>query len=288
MWPSGWLTVPAKGVKGAGTIPAYRRLLRLRWESDAPALALTRRRLFRLLAEDDDTTFLEEFSARTTNEDTLHRHRRVLREAAAAALAEAGYESDPRLRGAVNRMALRTLRWLKTSPTISDTPLAPDATPPSFHLLAAFAAMPKFRSEHHEFMDRVVAFLASPWPKRAVRQVVGPQTLDEPDLVVGDPLSTHGPATNDLARTVAWLEIVAHAGLLRRLESAMVAFDTLVAQCDARGVWTGATLADSTDAWAWPALRLDDARDASKATAIDLSLRLAGIAKADGRELRFG
>ena len=95
---------------GVGTINAVRRLLEYGWDKDTPPLTHARRVLFRLLAEDDDPDYLFEFGGKgTIDEDLARRARAILREAAAAALAQAGYEGDPRLRGAARRIIERVV-----------------------------------------------------------------------------------------------------------------------------------------------------------------------------------
>ncbi|HTD60804.1 MAG TPA: hypothetical protein VK679_09135, partial [Gemmatimonadaceae bacterium] len=81
-----------------------RRLVEYGWERESPPLAKVRRLLFRLLAEDEDPAFLFEFAGSPEEEEMARRGRAILREAAAAALAQAGYEGDPRLRGAARRI----------------------------------------------------------------------------------------------------------------------------------------------------------------------------------------
>src|SRR5262249_6225344 len=102
-WNHAMLSIPsARGehFDGIGTITAVRRLLEYGWDKDPPPLTHARRILFRLLAEDDDPEFLFELGKGAADEDVSRRSRLILREAAAAALAQAGYEGDPRLRGA--------------------------------------------------------------------------------------------------------------------------------------------------------------------------------------------
>ena len=56
-WPAGVLSLPGGNelsVDRVGTIPAVRRLVEYGWDPDSPPLALARRLLFRLLAEDVD------------------------------------------------------------------------------------------------------------------------------------------------------------------------------------------------------------------------------------------
>src|SRR5205085_2832491 len=99
---------------------------------------LARRVLFRLLAEDEDPEWLFEFGAKgPADEDLARRGRAILREAAAAALAQAGYEGDPRLRGAAKRIIERIASYLRS-------PLAqkPFVRVGNQHVLAAEAAPP--------------------------------------------------------------------------------------------------------------------------------------------------
>src|SRR5690606_12951923 len=97
-WNGAMLSAPqGAGLEAVGLIPALRRVLEYGWDRESPALLRSRRLLFRLLAEDNDPAYLCEFAAETgTAEDLIHRARVILREAAAATLAQAGYERDPR------------------------------------------------------------------------------------------------------------------------------------------------------------------------------------------------
>src|SRR5579862_8857141 len=162
-WGRTMLAVPsarAGHFDGVGTISAVRRLLEYGWDREAPPLVRVRRLLFRLLAEDDDPAFLFEFAGKPQEEDMARRGRAILREAAASALAQAGYELDPRLRGAARRIIERINAYLKTLPVAGMRPawvrvgnrqvLPPEAAPPSMHAIVMLAFMPQFRSEYHE------------------------------------------------------------------------------------------------------------------------------------------
>ena len=66
-WEGGMLALPspkAHRFEGIGTIPAVRRLLELGWSKDTPPLVHARRALFRLLAEDDDPSYLYELAGK--------------------------------------------------------------------------------------------------------------------------------------------------------------------------------------------------------------------------------
>ena len=140
-WRGGMLSIPsarAEHFEGVGTIPAVRRLIEYGWNKDTPPLVHARRVLFRLLAEDDDPSFLfERGGKRAPDEDSVRRGRALLREAAAAALAQAGYEGDPRLRGAARRILTRMADYLRS-------PLAqkPFMRQGNQHMLAAEACPP--------------------------------------------------------------------------------------------------------------------------------------------------
>ena len=98
--------------EGVGTINAVRRLLEYGWDKESPPLLHARRVLFRLVAEDNDPAFLYELAAKSSDEDLVRRGRLILREAAGAALAQAGYEDDPRLRGVARRVLERIVKLL--------------------------------------------------------------------------------------------------------------------------------------------------------------------------------
>ena len=68
-----------------------------------------------LFAEDDEPDYLYEFGGKAAVDDeVIRRGRLILREAAAAALAQAGYEGDPRLRGAARRIVERINTFLRS------------------------------------------------------------------------------------------------------------------------------------------------------------------------------
>ncbi|HST06634.1 MAG TPA: hypothetical protein VLJ83_00585, partial [Gemmatimonadaceae bacterium] len=117
MWNQTVLSLPGKhaaDLSGVGTIPAVRRLAEYGWERESPPLVLARRILFRLLAEDNDPAFTFELSQKTRDDDIVRRSRGIFREAAAATLAQMGYENDPRLRGAARRILERTVSYLNS------------------------------------------------------------------------------------------------------------------------------------------------------------------------------
>src|SRR5215203_2666225 len=230
IWHGSMLDVPpvrAEHFERVGTINAFRRLLEYGWHMDSPPLMRARRVLFRLLAEDNDPAFLFELAHRGEDAGEHARRGRVtLREAAAAALAQAGYEGDPRLRGAARRLTDRVGAYLRSP--LSQKPwirlgnqhvLPPEVTAPSFHTLLMLAHMPHFRSENHEVMDRLYVHVTQPWPRQQAVQQVGAHLLDQPHLVLGDFLATRNTMDSDMPSALAWLEIMARLGFLRKHES---------------------------------------------------------------------
>jgi len=300
-WPGGMLTVPAGlSLDGIGTIPAYRRLLELGWDPESPALSSTKRLLFRLLAEDDDPSFLAEMMPKEWDEDLIKRGRLLLREAAAAALAQAGYESDPRLRGAARRLVDRVMAFLKTP--LAQKPwvrlgnqhvLPAEVTAPSFHLLVMLAYMPHFRSEHYEFMDRLFTYLTQPWPRQHPVQQVGPHLIEQPHLVLGDLLPTRNAMDADMASSLGWLEVMARLGYLRRHDGWCKLLDRLLDDRDRKHVWTpprSVVMPERVPVWSWPLLPLSDqtfGEPADSAFSADVTFRLALIAQLSGREIEL-
>lgn len=298
-WPGGMLTVPSgTTVVGVGTIPAYRRLLELGWDPDSPGLSATKRLLFRLLAEDDDPAFLAEMMPATWDDDLIRRGRLLLREAAAAALAQAGYESDPRLRGAARRLVDRVMPFLKSplaqKPWIrigNQHVLPPEVTAPSFHLLVMLAYMPQFRSEHHEFMDRLFRFVTQPWPRQQPMQQVGPHLLEQPHLVLGDLLPTRNAMDADMVSSLGWLEIMARLGFLKRHDGWCKLLDRLLDDRDRKQIWTpprSVVMPEHVPVWSWPLLPLSDpdfGEASLGAFSADVTFRLALVAQLCGREI---
>jgi len=297
LWPGGVLTTPSHGqVEGIGTIPAYRRLLELGWGADAPPLVNTRRFLFRALAQDDDPTLLAELRPAGDDEELVVAGRLRLREAAAAALAHGGHAQDPRLRGAARRLIDRVHAFLRSP--LAERPwvrrgnqhvLDAEAAPPSYDLLVMLAWMPQFRSEHREFMDRLFAWITQPWPRQMVVQEIGRHTLPQPQLVLGDPLSTRPELDADMPSALAWLETMARLGFLTKHEGWARLLDRALDDRSRKGVWTpprSVVLPDTVPAWAWPTLPLTDpapGRDPSLALSADVTFRLALIARLAGR-----
>ena len=303
-WPGGMLTIPSANAEhfaGVGTISAVQRLLEYGWESDSPPLAQARRLLFRLLAEDDDPAYLFELAPRGKPDLELVRHGRgVLREAAAAALAQAGYGNDPRLRGAARRILERVDTFLRspiaTKPFVrsgNQHVLAPEAAPPSMYMLEMLAYMPHFRNEHYDVTERLYTHLAQPQPRQAAVSVVGSQVVAEPHLVLGDPLPHRNAVDADVPAALHWLEIVARLGMLRRNEGWMKLFERFLDDRDSSGLWRvpgsgrRAPTLQSTAPMAWPSFPLQP-DTTSDSLRIDITFRLGLIARHGGWGVEVG
>jgi hypothetical protein len=272
-------------------------MLEYGWDRESPPLVRVRRLLFRLLAEDDDPAYLFEFATKgKPDEEMSRRGRAILREAAAAALAQAGYEGDPRLRGAARRILDRINSYLKSP--LAQKPwirvgnrqvLAPEATPPSIHALTMLAHMPFFRSEYHEHIERLYTFLTQPLPRQESAQVVGTSIVVQPHYVLGDVLPHRNAVDADVPAALMWLELMARLGFLRRNEGWTKLFDRFADDCDRTGVWhphKGMAMPRSASPYVWPMFPLDDSTTGDERWA-DVTLRIGIIARAASRPIEL-
>ena len=298
-WDGGMLSVPrGKGgaFDGVGTIPAVRRLMEYGWHKDTPPLLHARRILFRLLAEDDDPSFLFELRQSGMDEDAAKRGRALLREAAAATLAQAGYEGDPRLRGAARRILNRMADYLRSplaqKPFIrqgNQHMLAAEACPPSIYAVTMLAYMPLFRAEHHREMDAMYQHLTQPQPRQEAVQLCGKQVIPVPHLVLGDYLPHRNAVDADVPFALYWLELMARLGYLKRNENWSRLFERFLEDRDRAGVWhphKGMNAAASDSAYVWPAYPLE-AEQVGDDRWTDITFRLGLIARLSGRTIEI-
>ena len=298
-WAGGMLSVPkGKGgpFDGVGTIPAVRRLMEYGWNKDTPPLLHARRILFRLLAEDDDPSFLFELRHAGMDEDATRRGRALLREAAAATLAQAGYEGDPRLRGAARRILNRMADYLRSplaqKPFIrqgNQHMLAAEACPPSIYAVTMLAYMPLFRAEHHREMDAMYQHLTQPQPRQEAVQLCGKQVIPVPHLVLGDYLPHRNAVDADVPFALYWLELMARLGYLKRNENWSRLFERFLEDRDRTGVWhphKGMNAASSDNAYVWPAYPLE-AQQVGDDRWTDITFRLGLIARLSGRTIEI-
>lgn len=293
------LQVPSSrgGWEGVGTISAVRRLLEYGWDKDTPPIYRARRILFRLLAEDDDPAFLYELRAKGRMElESVRRGRTLLREAAAAALAHAGFEADPRLRGAARRILDRVDSYLRSP--LSQKPwvrvgnrqvLSSDASPPSIYALEMLAFMPVFRTENISEIDRLYAHVSQPLPRQESAQVVGNEVLEQPHLVLGDWLPHRNAADADVPMALYWLELMARLGLVRRNDTWMRLLARFLDDRDRDAVWHPhkGTLAPKTgNPLVWHTFPLAPSSNGDERWT-DVTFRLGLIAKLAGRTIEL-
>lgn len=298
VWNESMLSTPsgrAEHFEGVGTIPAVRRLLEYGWDKDSPPLARARRILFRLLAEDNDPDYLFELGGKNAREEEMMRRGRgMLREAAAATLAQAGYEGDPRLRGAANRILDRIVTFLKSplaqKPFIrvgNQHVLPPEAAPPSIYALTMLAHMPLFRTERHEAMELLYAHLTQALPRQETVQQCGEKVISQPHLVMGDMLPHRNAADEDVIFAMEWLELMARLGFLKRNDNWTKLFDRFLDERDREGVWhprKGGAAVKSSNPFVWHMYPLEDSM-AGDERWTDLTFRLGLIARMAGRPI---
>ena len=299
-WGGGMLSVPssrAEHFEGVGTIPAVRRLIEYGWNKETPPLVHARRILFRLLAEDDDPSFLFELGGKhARDEESVRRGRALLREAAAATLAQAGYEGDPRLRGAARRILTRMADYLRSplaqKPFIrqgNQHMLAAEACPPSIFAVTMLAYMPLFRAEHHREMDALYQHLTQPQPRQESVQLCGKLVLPVPHLVLGDFLPHRNAVDADVPFALYWLELMARLGYLKRNENWSKMFERFLEDRDREGVWhphKGMAVAKSHSPYVWPVYPLE-AQLADDERWTDITFRLGLIARLSGRTIEI-
>jgi len=302
VWNDAILAVPpqrAEGFEGVGTVHAVRRMLEYGWDKDSPPIYQARRILFRLLAEDDDPGLLFELAPRMAakgrvDEDLLRMTRQTLREAAGAALAQSGFETDPRLRGAARRTLDRMMEFLKSP--VGEKPwirignrqvLSPDAFPPSIYALQMLSHMPLFRSEHYEGMELLYRWLTRALPRQEQMQVVGRRIVPVPLFVMGDRLPHRNAVEADVPAALAWLELIARMGFLRRNENWTKMYERFVDDCGRDGVWhphRGMAMPRSSAAWVWSAYPLEPSHTGDERWA-DVTFRIGLIGRLSGRPI---
>ncbi len=296
-WSSGMFGVPAPGAQnfeGVGTMAAVRRLMEYGWNKDTPPMMHARRVLFRLLAEDEDPTFLYELGADGMDEESVRRGRGLLREAAAAVLAQAGYEGDPRLRGAARRILVRIADYLRSP--LAQKPfirqgnhhmLAEEACPPSIHSLIMLAHMPLFRAEHHREMDALYAHVSQAHPRQEAVQAYGREPVPVPHLVLGDMLPHRNAADADVPFALFWLELMGRLGFLKRNENWFKLFERFLDDRGRDAVWhphKGMVAAETANPYVWPVYPLEELAEGQERWA-DVTFRLGLIARIMGRPI---
>ena len=302
IWGDGILghgVIRSQSSKNVGTVSQYRFLVECGLSPDERSLRLADRILFRLLSRDEDPTLLFEYTKSAKGSaETASWVRGVMRQAATAALAQAGYVEDPRVRGAAHRTASEISQFLRSElaekPFVRKGPrtvLAPGASPPTTLAVAAFAYMPSLQRERAGFIERLCAYLAKPTPKRTYVLQPDKRALKPSYQLLGDPLAADSAGRpKDLPLALHWLELLARMKMLQSSPVAQRILTRLLADCDDRGVWNPGNLrglpkgptgvADFT-------LPLEPDGKTPESRQADVTFRLALIARVAGWSLQY-
>ena len=291
--------VAALGIKDVGTIPQYRRLIQLGLPVSARPYKLADRVLFRLLSRDEDPSLLFEFQKSAKGDEGYTLWGRTLtREAATAALAEAGNIEDPRVRGSAHKIASEVSEFLRSplsekpfARSGSQTVLHPEASPPTWYSLAMMASMPNLQRERAGFRDRLVHYLSQPQPKKAFTLAVGKKKVKPTYLLLGDPIEadTKGQP-KDVPLALHYLELLARLGGVTQSPTATKVLSRLLKDCDANGVWNPKGLRavpKAINKASYHMFPLDPESKAPEWKQVDVTFRLALIAKALGWSLEY-
>ena len=295
-----WQHSTRDGTAEPGTVAQYRRLLQLGVPTSTRPFRLADRVLFRSLSRDDDPLLYGEFFDSTIDDpDAAEWYRNLIREGAAAALAEAGHEHDPRLRGIAHKVISAVSSFLRSDlaadPLLprggSAWQLNPAAAPPSWWSVAMIAAMPTLQRERAAFVERLGSYLAQPAPTTSFMITVGNTTLRPTHLLLGDPIELDSKGVvKDVPLALHFTELLASLGQLSASASATAFLEGLLADIDADGIWHPKNLRSQPKASSpishhmWP-LAADDGELTSRQA--DLTFRLALIAKRLGWRLEF-
>jgi hypothetical protein len=296
------LTVPGRTAAphdGLGTIHAVRRLLEFGWDKDSPAVYQARRVLFRLLAEDEDPAQLYEFQpkpGKSLEPEVAQHLRQILREAAGATLAQAGFESDPRVRGLARRTLERINDFLSSPLALkpwvrvgNQQVLHAEACPPSMYALQMLAHMPLFRSEYYTTMEALYDYLTRPLPRQDAIQMIGKKMLPVDHLVLGDMLPHRNAVDADIPMALAWLETMARMNFLRRNENWTKMYERFVDDCGRDGVWhphKGLATPKSANPFVWPVFPLE-VPGSGEERWTDVTFRIGLIARLSGRPIQL-
>jgi hypothetical protein len=289
----------AQGIKDVGTIPQYRRLLQLEWPRSTRPFKLADRLLFRLLSRDEDPSLLFEFQKSVKSDiDAEAWARGIMREASSAALAEAGYAEDPRLRGAGHKIASAISQFLRGP--LAEKPfvksgkqivLHPEAYPPSWYSVAMLASMPNLQRERAGFTERLGHYLAQPAPKKAFVIQVGKRTVKPQHLILGDPIEADAKGqAKDIPLALHYIELLARMGALEWAPVGTRVLGRLLQDCDESGVWRPKNLRSQPKAlnkitYHYYPLNTDSKTTEGKEA--DITFRLAVIAKVLGWPLSY-
>jgi len=294
-WGGRLFPLPGAAPQSA-TFSAFRHLLECGWDRDSPPLAISRRFLFRLLAMDEDPALLYELAEEAMGSAELAKRLRAqIRVEAAALLAQAGYERDPRVRGAAIRATQKVMDYLRSplaaKPWIrvgNKQVLASEASPPTMGFLRMVAFMPELRTEYHMGMELLGRHLMQPEPRQEPVQQIEGMLVPVRKAVLGDRLPHRNALEADVPAALHWLEIMVRLGVFKRHEPWIKMFERFVESADRHGVWhpmkgdaMPATTAPELIGW----FPLEDVTTEGEQRWSDVTLRVSLIAKLIGRDL---
>jgi hypothetical protein len=285
------------GIRDVGTVHQYRRLVELGWQQESRPLKLGGRLLFRLLSRDSDSKLLFEFQKYGASEPGAEPWiREIVREAAATALAHAGYGDDPRVRGAAHRVANAVSQFLRSE--LVEQPLVkvsgawvlhPKAYPPTIFSVALLALLPAVQRERAGLIERLGAYLAQPPSKKSFGVICGKKILKPSFVLLGDPLklSASGQPA-DLPLALYWMEVLARLGVLQHSVSTARVWARLSRDCDQQGVWSPKNLRTypkRTLPWSYHAFPLQADTKSLESRQVDVTFRMALIARLAGWDI---
>ena len=255
--------------------------------------------LFRLLSRDEDPFLQFEFGK--VAKDSLAAAdwaREHMREAAAAALAEAGYIEDPRLRGAAHKIASSVSAFLRSAlaekPYIrsgAKTVLNPEAHPPTWYSVAMIAAMPNLQRERAGFTERLGQYLGTPMSKKAFVWQVGKRVLKPELLLLGDPLVADSKGNaKDIPLALHFIELLARISALHTNPVATKVLARLMSEVDDHGVWRPKALKTTPKAThkiTYHTYPLHLESKGPETRVVDVTFRLALIARLLGWPLEY-
>ena len=289
----------ALGIKEAGTVFNYRRLLELGVPATERPFRLTDRVFHRLLSRDDNLALRYEYKKSAKTNPALARWaRQEMREAATTAMAQGGAIEDPRVRGSAHKIANNVSSFLRSE--LAEKPiirranknlLHPDAYPPTVNSVAMVAYMPNLQRERAGFVERLGAFISQAATKRAYVIQLGRRGIKPDHIILGDPvLASSAGVPKDLPFAIHWIELLVRLRMLEASPVGQRVLARLLKDCDDRGVWSPKNLRSIPKSpskladFAYP-LEMDG-KTAERRQA-DVTFRLALIAKLAGWELEY-
>lgn len=303
LWDDNFLAFEGGQKEGGtepGTVAQYRRLLQLGVPTTTRPFRLADRVLFRTLSRDDDPLLYGEFFEATEKDpDLAEAARNHIREGVCSALAEAGHEHDPRLRGAAHKVISAVSAFLRSD--LSADPfvkrsgggwtLHPEAAPPSWWSVAMLAAMPSLQRERAGFVERLGQYLSQPAPETSFMVNVGGVMIKPTHVLLGNPIELDQKGyPRDVPLALHFIELLSGLGQLHASAVASDFVAKLFADVDEAGIWHPKNLRSQPKAMSpvthhfWP-LAADEGDLASRQA--DITFRLALVAKRLGLPLEF-